>query len=108
METESIPFISPFHIVMQEDRAHLRHPNSWGIYGPGCSGTNGHEAPEPPARRRQTSGPTPRQTRGRADTVRCSASHAGYVTTRASQGKSCDNSDGAPACRTIDVCGHSR
>ena len=56
-ETE-LPFLSPFHPVMQEDRAHLRHPNSWGLYGPGCSGTNGHEAPAPPARRRQTRGHT--------------------------------------------------
>ena len=47
-----------------------------GRYGPGCNGTNGHEAPAPPARRRQTRGTTPRQTSGRADTVRCSASHA--------------------------------
>mgnify|MGYP001476792793 CR=1 FL=1 len=43
-----LSFLSPFHPVMQEDRAHLRHPNSWGLYGPGCSGTNGHEAPAPP------------------------------------------------------------
>ena len=29
-DISSLPFLSPYHPGLQEDRAHLRHPNSWG------------------------------------------------------------------------------
>ena len=82
-ETESPLFLSPFHPVMQEDRAHLRHPNSWGVMDRVAAGPTGTKHPNGPPGVDQTSGPTPKQTRGRADTVWCSASLAELVTTRA-------------------------
>ena len=46
-ETE-LPFLSPFHPVMQEDRAHLRHPYRWGNMNRVAAGPTGTKHPHRP------------------------------------------------------------